>query len=62
MAPAPTPLRIIDGRQVKAEVHVVKSREFQLTTEEARAVPDLVAGMSLYLIYYYFLCLCIFFI
>lgn len=35
VAPTPTILRIIDGRQVKAEAHVVKRRAFQLTTEEA---------------------------
>ena len=52
-APAPATLRITDGRQGKAEAPVVRSRAFQLTTEEARAAPDVVTGMipSLYLIF-----------
>ena len=52
-APAPATLRITDGRQGKAEAPVVRSRAFQLTTEEARAAPDVVTGMilSLYFIF-----------
>ncbi|KAL7597537.1 uncharacterized protein LOC122197891 [Lactuca sativa] len=37
-------MRITDGRPVKAEAPTVKSCAFQLTTEEARAAPDIVAG------------------
>ena len=52
-APAPSTLQITDGRQGKAEALVVRSRAFQLTTEEARAAPDVVTGMilSLYFIF-----------
>ena len=49
---APATLRITDGRQGKAEAPVVRSRAFQLTTEEARAAPDVVTGMTSYLCYY----------
>ena len=55
-APAPTALWIMDGRQGKAEAPVVRSRAFQLTTEEARAAPDVVTGMILSL-YSYFMML-----
>ena len=51
-APAPATLRITDGRQAKAEAPVVRRRAFQLTTEEARAAPDVVTGMTSYLCYY----------
>ncbi|XP_052622888.1 uncharacterized protein LOC111885268 [Lactuca sativa] len=47
MAPAPATLRITDGRQGRAETLVAKSRTFQLTTEEARAAPDVVTGSFL---------------
>ena len=47
-APAPATLRITDGRPSKADILAVKSRAFQLTTEEARAAPDVVAGMCLF--------------
>ena len=52
-APTPATLRITDGRQGKAEAPVVRSRAFQLTTEEACTTPDVVTGMilSLYFIY-----------
>lgn len=43
-APVPDILRITDGCPAKAEAPTVKSRAFQLTTEEARAAPDVVAG------------------
>ncbi|CAH1421118.1 unnamed protein product [Lactuca virosa] len=42
VAPAPTTMRITDGRQGRAESSVAKSRAFQLTIEEASAVPDVV--------------------
>ena len=45
VTPTPTTLRIIDGRQGKAEARVVKSRAFQMTIDEARATPDVVTGM-----------------
>ncbi|XP_052627606.1 uncharacterized protein LOC128134171 [Lactuca sativa] len=44
--PAPATMRITDGR-LKAEAPTVKSRTFQLTTEGARAAPDVVAGTFL---------------
>ena len=49
---APTPMisRITDGHQGKAESPVVRSRTFQLTFEEARALPDVVMSMYLLLI------------
>ena len=34
VTPAPATLRIINGRQVKEETPTVKSRAFQLTTDE----------------------------
>ncbi|XP_023748885.1 uncharacterized protein LOC111897157 [Lactuca sativa] len=37
-------MRITDGRQGKAKAHVVRSRAFQLTAEEAHATPDVVMG------------------
>ena len=49
-APAPTTLRITDGRRGRAEMSVAKSRVFQLTAEEAQAAPDVVTGMYLSLI------------
>ncbi|XP_023732308.1 uncharacterized protein LOC111880139 [Lactuca sativa] len=56
-APAPTTMRITDGHLAKADTPAVKSRAFQLTTEEARAAPDVVAvtflvnGMSAHVIF-----------
>lgn len=44
-APAPATLRIIDGRQGKAESPVPKSSTFQLTTNEVHAALDVVPGM-----------------
>ena len=49
VAPAPTTLHVTEGCQGKADVHVVRSRAFQLTAEEARVALDLVTGMSLLL-------------
>ncbi|KAL7606504.1 uncharacterized protein LOC111918954 [Lactuca sativa] len=40
-------MRITDSRPVKVEAPTVKSRAFQLTNEEARAAPDVVAGTFL---------------
>lgn len=37
-------VRIIDGRQGKAEAPVFRSRAFQLMVEEARVTPDVVTG------------------
>ena len=48
-APVPTTLRIADGRQGGVETPVAKSRAFQMTTEEARATPDVVTGMYFFL-------------
>ena len=42
--PVPTTMTVTDVRP-KAEVPMVKSRALQLTTEEARAAPYVVAGM-----------------
>ena len=67
VALAPTTLRINDGHPTKVDAPAVKSRAFQLTTEEARAEPYVVAGMYLftYSLFYLFSflmcisCLCI---
>ncbi|XP_023733990.1 uncharacterized protein LOC111881832 [Lactuca sativa] len=42
-APAPATMRITNGRPAKVDTLAVKSRAFQLTTEEARASLDIVA-------------------
>ena len=44
-APTPATMRITDGHPTKVDAPTVQSRAFQLTTEEARAAPDVVAGM-----------------
>ncbi|XP_023754904.2 uncharacterized protein LOC111903358 [Lactuca sativa] len=44
--PVPTIMRITDGCPAKVEAPAVKSRAFQLGTEEARAAPDVVTGMQ----------------
>ena len=44
MLPAPATLRITDGCLAKVDAPAVKSRTFQLTTEEARAALDVVTG------------------
>ena len=49
-APATATLRISDGRQGKVEALVVRSRAFQVIAEEARAAPDVVTSMYLFLI------------
>ncbi|XP_052626964.1 uncharacterized protein LOC128133531 [Lactuca sativa] len=46
-APAPATMRITDGRPAKADAPAVKSHTFQLTTKEAQATPDVVAGTFL---------------
>ena len=48
VAPAPAMMRITDCRPAKADAPAVKSHTFQLTTEEARAAPDVVAGTYLF--------------
>ena len=45
----PAILRITDGGAVKADVPAMKSRTFQLTTEEARAAPDVMDGTYLFI-------------
>lgn len=50
-APATATLRITGGCLVKVEAHIVRSRDFQLMTEKARATPDVVTGM--YLLFYF---------
>ncbi|XP_023768582.1 uncharacterized protein LOC111917162 [Lactuca sativa] len=40
-------MRITDGRLDKADAPAVKSRAFHLTTEEARAAPDVIVGTFL---------------
>ena len=54
MAPTPTTLMITDGCQGNAEDPVVKSWAFQLTTDEARAMADVVIGMCYIPIFYIF--------
>lgn len=49
-APAPTTLRITDGHQGRAETLRARGHAFQLTTEEARLVSDVVTGMYLFII------------
>ena len=49
--PAPATLRIIDGRQGKAEAPKARGRAFQLIAEEARATPVVMASM--YYLYFY---------
>ena len=62
-AATPATLRITDGRSDKKEPPKAQGRAFQLTAEEARAAPDVVAGMFLsssrfiYLLYAYLLSL-----
>ena len=41
-APALVTIRIIDGRQGMTNTYMVKSRVFQLTTDGARATPNVV--------------------
>ena len=50
----PATLRITDGSQGRAEPPKARGRAFQLTAEEAKTTPDVVAGMflSFYLINY----------
>ena len=43
-------VRIGDGRPVKVEPPKVQGCAFQLTAEEAKAAPDVVAGMFLFFI------------
>ena len=58
-APTPATLRITDGRLGKAEASRAHGRAFQLTVEQVRASPDVVAGMYLLFNFYLnYLCLC----
>lgn len=56
---APTTLRITDGRQGRAEARKARDRSFQLTAEEARAMPDVVTSMISFIIMssYFIVCL-----
>ena len=55
VGPTPAPLRITSGLHGKAEAPLVKSRAFQLATDEACAAPDVVTSMCFNLIFYRFL-------
>nr|KAJ0213173.1 hypothetical protein LSAT_V11C400203150 [Lactuca sativa] len=44
VAPTPTTTRVVDGRKVKAEARVVRSRVFQLKSEEAHVAHNVVTG------------------
>ena len=44
VVPALATISIIDGHPAKADTPAVKSRPFQLTTEEARVAPNIVVG------------------
>ncbi|KAL7585103.1 uncharacterized protein LOC111888172 [Lactuca sativa] len=46
-ARAPTTLQITNGHQGRTDAPVLKSKDFQLTAEEARAAPDVVTGSFL---------------
>lgn len=46
-APTLAIMRITDGHQGRAEAPRAKRRAFQLTAEEAKHAPDIVASMSL---------------
>ena len=56
---APATVRIGDGRPVKMEPPKAQGRAFQLTAEEAKEAPDVVAGMILFsiLVNVFVLCL-----
>ena len=60
-APVPATLRIIDGSHGRADPLRAWGCAFQLTTEEARTTPDVVAGMFISFIFLiiYVLCLCV---
>lgn len=56
MTPDPFTLRIVDGREGSTEAPVVRSRAFQLKTEEARVPPDVFVGMyHIHLLYVLFI-------
>ena len=50
LVPALVTLRIIDGRQGRAETLSARVRAFHLTTEEARTAPNVVTGMFQFII------------
>ena len=54
-----TTLRITDGRPVRAEHPKTQGRAFRLTAEEAKATPDMVAGMFLSFISFIIFVLCL---
>ena len=62
-APSPATLRIIDGRQGRADAPVAKIRAFQMSDKEVHATLDVVMVMYLFLIYLLllncYLCFCI---
>ena len=49
---APAAMRIGDGRLAKVEPLKAQGHTFQLTAEEAKAAPDVVAGMFLFLLFH----------
>ena len=55
-APVSSTMRIADGHQARAEPPRARGRAFQLTIEEARAVPDVVIGMFPFSIMLVILC------
>ena len=56
---APATVRIGDGRPVKMEPPKAQGRAFQLTAEEAKAAPDVVASMFLFSISVIVVVLCL---
>ena len=52
VAPTLATAWVMDGRNVKSEAPVLRSRAFQLTIEEPRVAPDVVTGMISYLSFY----------
>ena len=58
---APAAVRASDSRPVKTETLKARGRAFQLTAEEVRAAPDVVAGMYSFMYFFFdveILCLC----
>lgn len=49
-APAPTNHRITDDHQGRVEAPKAREQAFQLTIEEARAVPNVVTGLYSFII------------
>ena len=59
---APAAARVTESRPVKAETPRARGRAFQLTAEEVRAAPDVVAGMFLSCIYFDIEMLCLYYV